>query len=297
MMTPWTNAYEAPATPFSVKDILSMPYSHDPGIPQSTDTGVMSYPAPYSFQQYTPMEDYNYGDQMDYWNESMSECFVQETPPCTPTGNSGPCSSSPPYTPNVLQQWSSPPNTPTVGFNSLQCSQPSITSHHVQQLSSISIPYKDELILKDSHTMKKKDIQQGQTNKKSTKTKSKRKPRVLFTQSQVHELERRFKEQRYLSAPERDHMASSIKLTSTQVKIWFQNRRYKNKRQKIEEQSATAPSIHSTPTCWDTSYQLPYPPLIVPSQPEEAYYPITNNIKEEYLDRAYASHREEYGSI
>ena len=49
-------------------------------------------------------------------------------------------------------------------------------------------------------------------------------------QAQVHELERRFRQQRYLSAPEREQLAASIKLSSTQVKIWFQNRRYKNKR-------------------------------------------------------------------
>ncbi|CAI9620578.1 unnamed protein product [Staurois parvus] len=52
-----------------------------------------------------------------------------------------------------------------------------------------------------------------------------RKPRVLFSQVQVYELERRFKQQKYLSAPEREQLASVLKLTSTQVKIWFQNRR------------------------------------------------------------------------
>uniref|UniRef100_A0A8C7ZPE2 NK2 transcription factor related 7 n=1 Tax=Oryzias sinensis TaxID=183150 RepID=A0A8C7ZPE2_9TELE len=62
-----------------------------------------------------------------------------------------------------------------------------------------------------------------------------RKPRVLFSQSQVSELERRFRQQRYLSAPEREHLAHVLKLTSTQVKIWFQNRRYKCKRQRQDK--------------------------------------------------------------
>uniref|UniRef100_A0A096LU38 Homeobox domain-containing protein n=1 Tax=Poecilia formosa TaxID=48698 RepID=A0A096LU38_POEFO len=64
-----------------------------------------------------------------------------------------------------------------------------------------------------------------------SRSRLRRKPRVLFSQSQVSELERRFRQQRYLSALEREHLAETLKLTSTQVKIWFQNRRYKCKRQ------------------------------------------------------------------
>ncbi|XP_070821348.1 NK2 transcription factor related 7 [Chaetodon trifascialis] len=71
-------------------------------------------------------------------------------------------------------------------------------------------------------------------NSKS-RPRQRRKPRVLFSQSQVSELERRFRQQRYLSAPERDHLAHILKLTSTQVKIWFQNRRYKCKRQRQDK--------------------------------------------------------------
>ncbi|XP_074973513.1 homeobox protein Nkx-2.6 [Phalacrocorax aristotelis] len=67
------------------------------------------------------------------------------------------------------------------------------------------------------------------------KQRQRRKPRVLFSQAQVFELERRFKQQKYLSAPEREHLASMLKLTSTQVKIWFQNRRYKCKRQRQDK--------------------------------------------------------------
>ena len=43
----------------------------------------------------------------------------------------------------------------------------------------------------------------------------KRKRRVLFSKAQTYELERRFKQQRYLSAPEREHLASMIRLTPT----------------------------------------------------------------------------------
>lgn len=65
----------------------------------------------------------------------------------------------------------------------------------------------------------------------------KRKRRVLFTKSQTFELERRFRQQRYLSAPEREHLASLIGLSPTQVKIWFQNHRYKTKRATHDKQS------------------------------------------------------------
>ncbi|XP_009694720.1 PREDICTED: homeobox protein Nkx-2.6, partial [Cariama cristata] len=67
------------------------------------------------------------------------------------------------------------------------------------------------------------------------KQRQRRKPRVLFSQAQVFELERRFKLQKYLSTPEREHLARVLKLTSTQVKIWFQNRRYKCKRQRQDK--------------------------------------------------------------
>jgi len=57
---------------------------------------------------------------------------------------------------------------------------------------------------------------------------------VLFSKAQTYELERRFRHQRYLSAPEREQLAHLLRLTPTQVKIWFQNHRYKMKRARIE---------------------------------------------------------------
>ncbi|XP_063819379.1 homeobox protein zampogna-like [Pseudophryne corroboree] len=70
----------------------------------------------------------------------------------------------------------------------------------------------------------------------------KKRSRAAFSHAQVYELERRFSLQRYLSGPERADLAAALKLTETQIKIWFQNRRYKTKRKLLaKQQSATAP--------------------------------------------------------
>lgn len=65
--------------------------------------------------------------------------------------------------------------------------------------------------------------------------KRKKRSRAAFSHAQVFELERRFAQQRYLSGPERSDLAKSLRLTETQVKIWFQNRRYKTKRKQIQQ--------------------------------------------------------------
>ena len=73
----------------------------------------------------------------------------------------------------------------------------------------------------------------------------KRKRRILFTKHQTYELEKRFKQQRYLSAHERENLASVINLSPTQVKIWFQNHRYKIKRARQEKALNQGQQINS----------------------------------------------------
>uniref|UniRef100_A0A3B4ANA5 Homeobox domain-containing protein n=1 Tax=Periophthalmus magnuspinnatus TaxID=409849 RepID=A0A3B4ANA5_9GOBI len=58
-----------------------------------------------------------------------------------------------------------------------------------------------------------------------------RRARTAFTYEQLVALENKFRTTRYLSVCERLNLALSLSLTETQVKIWFQNRRTKWKKQ------------------------------------------------------------------
>ena len=79
----------------------------------------------------------------------------------------------------------------------------------------------------------------GVQNAKTT-SRTRQTTRILFTRAQVFELERRFRVQKYLSAVEREHLARITNLTSTQVKIWFQNHRYKCRKKSGDESPETS---------------------------------------------------------
>ncbi|KJH45897.1 homeobox domain protein [Dictyocaulus viviparus] len=94
----------------------------------------------------------------------------------------------------------------------------------------------------------------GEEEYDSNGKRKKRKRRVLFTKGQTYELERRFRTQRYLSAPEREQLAMQIRLTPTQVKIWFQNHRYKTKKT-IQEKGLNTSLLNSSPSPLTSSNQ------------------------------------------
>ena len=98
-----------------------------------------------------------------------------------------------------------------------------------------------------------------------------RRARTAFTYEQLVSLENKFKTTRYLSVCERLNLALSLNLTETQVKIWFQNRRTKWKKQNpgMDVNSGQLPSPGPGPGC---SYPSLFPPGPgVP--PADLYYP------------------------
>ncbi|XP_076372403.1 uncharacterized protein LOC143257517 [Tachypleus tridentatus] len=97
-----------------------------------------------------------------------------------------------------------------------------------------------------------KDGTKSSKKKKSSTSENKagkpRRARTAFTYEQLVALENKFKTTRYLSVCERLNLALSLRLTETQVKIWFQNRRTKWKKQN-PGMDANSPTIPPSSTC------------------------------------------------
>ncbi|KAL9982730.1 hypothetical protein ACROYT_G004814 [Oculina patagonica] len=69
--------------------------------------------------------------------------------------------------------------------------------------------------------------------------KSKRK-RTIFTADQLERLEEEFNRQQYIVGTQRFYLAADLGLNETQVKIWFQNRRIKWRRQNLVHAQSSA---------------------------------------------------------
>lgn len=77
------------------------------------------------------------------------------------------------------------------------------------------------------------------TTPSSGKTRTKDKYRIVYTELQKVELEKEFLYNPYITIQRKAELATIIGLSDRQVKIWFQNRRAKERKQKKKRPQAT----------------------------------------------------------
>ncbi|XP_028967385.1 ventral anterior homeobox 1-like [Galendromus occidentalis] len=94
--------------------------------------------------------------------------------------------------------------------------------------------------------------------------------RTTFTKEQLDMLESVFKIKQYVVGKERTQLAQQLNLSENQIKVWFQNRRTKHKKE--EEGGSDTPLVKSTELACQPQPGLTTPPIpIVPTIP--LYFP------------------------
>ncbi|XP_019636784.1 PREDICTED: homeobox protein vab-15-like [Branchiostoma belcheri] len=108
----------------------------------------------------------------------------------------------------------------------------------------------------------------------------KKRPRTAFTAEQIKELEGEFQKNKYLSVTKRLELSNQLKLTETQIKIWFQNRRTKWKRkftndlELMAHQHYASMGLYNTPHPWYFTQRYHHPGYYnFPSCPAPSQYP------------------------
>ena len=117
------------------------------------------------------------------------------------------------------------------------------------------------LVLRDDKSLD--SLGESYQNSPSPMKSKKKKTRTVFSRNQIYQLENAFEMKRYLSSAERSGLAAQLQLSETQIKIWFQNRRNKWKRQisgEMDEIPIPSYALHSPTGLLPSPYCSPVSP-------------------------------------
>lgn len=101
----------------------------------------------------------------------------------------------------------------------------------------------------------------------AVKTRTKDKYRVVYTDHQRLELEKEFHYSRYITIRRKAELAATLGLSERQVKIWFQNRRAKERKinkKKLQQQQQQQPPPQAPPPAPQPPQPQPGPLRSVP---------------------------------
>ncbi|CDQ81877.1 unnamed protein product [Oncorhynchus mykiss] len=114
------------------------------------------------------------------------------------------------------------------------------------------------------------------------KTRTKDKYRVVYTDQQRLELEKEFQSSRYITIRRKTELSLGLGLSERQVKIWFQNRRAKERKITKKKIQLSQQASRITPTLTPPSLADPSNGSMATSSSSLLSETISTTIKEEY---------------